>query len=124
MIRAKTQHIKARKAKPPQVKVRQTLHDLRRYEDAIFFYQAQLFFNPQNKYSHLNLSLALARLKRFDEAEHEHLAQLALHPTDRNTGDYYLELLNDMHQVSWLCQRLPPFFISLSSVAGARRGVL
>ncbi len=73
-----------------------TLHDMRRYEDAIFFYKAQLFFNPRNKYSHLNLSLAHARLKQFEEAEREHLLQLALHPTDRNTCDYYLELLNDM----------------------------
>ncbi len=43
-----------------------TLHDMRRYEDAIFFYKAQLFFNPRNKYSHLNLSLAHARLKQFE----------------------------------------------------------
>ncbi len=73
-----------------------TLHDLRRYDDAIFFYKAQLFFNPRNKYSHLNLSLAYARNKNFEEAHREHLLQLSMHPTDRNTCDYYLELLNDM----------------------------
>lgn len=75
-----------------------TLHDQRRYEDAIFYYQVQLLFNPMNKYSHLNLSLAYARLRRFDEAEREHRIQLRLHPTDRNSCDYFLELLNDMRK--------------------------
>lgn len=75
-----------------------TLHDLRRYDDAIFFYKAQLYFNPRNKYSHLNMSLAYARLKQFEAAEREHMVQLAMHPTDRNTCDYYLELLSDMKE--------------------------
>lgn len=73
-----------------------TLHDMRRYEEAIFFYKMQLIFNPMNKYSHLNMSLAYARLKKYTEAEREHRIQLVLHPTDRNTCDYFLELLNEM----------------------------
>jgi tetratricopeptide (TPR) repeat protein len=73
-----------------------TLHDLRRFEEAIFFYKAQLFFNPLNKYSHLNMSLAYARLKRYEDAEREHRVQLMLHPTDRNSCDYFLELLGEM----------------------------
>ncbi len=75
-----------------------TLHDMRRYEDAIFYYKMQLLFNPMNKYSHLNMSLAYARLKQYDKAEREHRIQLLLHPTDRNTCDYFLELLAEMRK--------------------------
>lgn len=76
-----------------------TLHDLRRYEDAIFFYKTQLYFNPMNKYSHLNMGLAYARLRRFEEADKEHRIQLMLYPTDRNTCDYYTELLNETKRI-------------------------
>ena len=76
-----------------------TLHDGRRYEDAIFFYQTQLVHNERNKYSHLNMSLAYARLKQYEDAEREHRVQLKIHPADKNSNEYFIELLNEMKKM-------------------------